>query len=498
MSFLAMNVDLAEELESLLSENKQKLFFDIIGNRVGIYYDCIDWYSEPVIETDDSKIYLAGWFINEKYERNNLHWLKSELDVHGCIEKVSNKLLSGVFVCIYLKNNEVTIFSDPFSLSPHYYSFQGGELKISPSLHSFHQDIDENLRNILNSQGHLFGKYTMFRGVYRFNPGDIIKYKNGVSNLINNGYQISSCSAEIDVTTEALKLLSTTPSNLQSIALSAGFDSRFILSVSKPQFGYTWGPETSADVINGNKLANYSGIEYKSFSFVMNKVSEFDNKICHILFDGSVKAYNPQFFSNYRYVKNISRPYPIALDGYLGDVLQRGVYMTFGGRLGEFFKFFPSLTPLLMTPEKLLRKRYRKLNDEQFAFVYKDFCDKSKEYSSLDDLQKVTYYEFLYGRGLRYITTGAVVMNSCFKSVFPVFASRNIFNYFISKKAKEILNYSVFYKTWTNHDPFYRELKSEGAYSPKTKPILIPLKNFWGRVVTNYHPKHKNYTKEGM
>ncbi|MEW0240292.1 hypothetical protein AB0W03_21245, partial [Escherichia coli] len=132
----------------------------------------------------------------------------------------------------------------------------------------------------------------------------------------------------------------------------------------------------------------------------------------------------------------------------------------------------------------------------QFDYVYADFLKKVSKVECIDSLQKITYYEFLYGRGLRYITTGAIVMNSCFKSVFPVFASRNIFNYLIKQRANDVLTYKVFYDIWKDENAFYRTMKSEGAYSPSMKPIFIPFANLLGRIITNFHPKYKNYTKE--
>ncbi|MDN0849971.1 hypothetical protein FCX36_17955 [Escherichia coli] len=170
--------------------------------------------------------------------------------------------------------------------------------------------------------------------------------------------------------------------------------------------------------------------------------------------------------------------------------------MTFGGKKGEFYKLFPSITSSFVDAKMLLRKRYRKLNAKQFDYVYADFLKKVSKVECIDSLQKITYYEFLYERGLRYITTGAIVMNSCFKSVFPVFASRNIFNYLIKQKANDVLTYKVFYDIWKDENAFYRTMKSEGAYSPSMKPIFIPFVNLLGRIITNFHPKYKNYTKE--
>ncbi|HHZ6181262.1 TPA: hypothetical protein ACWK4N_004712, partial [Escherichia coli] len=480
----------------VLNKNKKLITDVIIGNSVSIYFDPNDWDHCPVIKSEKSNIYVSGWFINENYERNNIEWLKDTLDSKNNISDVQKRIIAGVFICIYETKSEMFVFTDPFALSPHYYYIKDNKLALSPSPCVFTNEIDHELNDILNAQGHLFGKYTIYKNVYRILPGDVITCTDGKLGVYENGYEVMNTELPFDVINEAKKLILTTHKSIQSIAISAGFDSRLLLIVSEPEFAYTWGPKGSADVRNGKTLAAHKKIPHHSFGFRVNKVTESDERICELLFKGSVKSYNTQFFANYNYVHNLSKSNTIALDGYLGDVLQRGVYMTFGGKKGEFYKLFPSITSSFVDAKMLLRKRYRKLNAKQFDYVYADFLKKVSKVECIDSLQKITYYEFLYGRGLRYITTGAIVMNSCFKSVFPVFASRNIFNYLIKQRANDVLTYKVFYDIWKDENAFYRTMKSEGAYSPSMKPIFIPFANLLGRIITNFHPKYKNYTKE--
>lgn len=497
MSFLTYNSILNAEFDCFISTTKASYKFSMADGEGCVYYDSSDWLDEPHNNSNKSEIIISGWFVNDKYERNNLKWLQKCLDEGEEFTTISKKIISGMFICLYYDKDvgNVKVFTDPFSLSPHYYNISDGSLHISPCAAIFSQPKNKSIEEILLAQGHLFGNYTIYENVYRFIPGDIIEIVNSDIKVSNYGYEINAVD-NIDVIQEARALLSATPSELQSIALSAGFDSRFILTISDPKFAYTWGPENSADVQNGKKLAAFRNIIFESFRFKSNSVTETDKSICNQLFSGSVRAYNPQFFSNYRHAASLSVKNTIALDGYLGDVLQRGVYMSFGGKLGEFYKLFPFLTPLLLKPEYLLRKRYRKLSDEQFNYVLEDFHNKTSKINGIDPLQKVTYYEFIYGRGLRFITSGALVMNLCFKTTIPLFASRNIFNYFINKKAADILTYKTFHEVWKNQDAFYRNMKSEGAYSPSTNPKLVPFLNLFGRVITNFHPKFKNYTKE--
>lgn len=78
-------------------------------------------------------------------------------------------LLGCLFVSMKQKG-EMSVFTDPFALSPHYYYIKDNKLSLSPSPCVFTNEIDHELNDILNAQGHLFGKYTIYKNVYRTLP----------------------------------------------------------------------------------------------------------------------------------------------------------------------------------------------------------------------------------------------------------------------------------------------------------------------------------------
>lgn len=88
--------------------------------------------SYPVIKSEKSSIYVSGWFINESYERNNIVWLKEVLDSKNNISDVQKRIIAGVFICIYETKGEMSVFTDPFALSPHYYYIKDNKLSLSP------------------------------------------------------------------------------------------------------------------------------------------------------------------------------------------------------------------------------------------------------------------------------------------------------------------------------------------------------------------------------
>lgn len=500
MSFVTINCKIDQAFEKELLLNKNKLDFCFFDNKASFYYDFQDWNKEPFAENDTGRLYLSGWFINDNYERNNLDWLLNSLAKTEDVFSVINKIEAGVFVAIYIKQDSFYVFTDPFALSPHYYCIKDSKLFISPSPKSLSSEnnVDNVMKDILQKQGHLFGSHTIYPGVKRFIPGDII-FNDGkqFENIISNGFAIAGEKYPADeILSLAKRLISSTKESLLSIAISAGFDSRLILEVSKPSYSYTWGPETSLDVINGVLLSSNQKIKHEHFRFKSNIVSSDVKHICNYLFCGSVSSYNPQFMQNYKFVSKNSVHNSIALDGYLGDVLQRGVYMSFSSWKGEILKLFPFLNRYFLDEYALLRSRYKKLSDTEFDYVLIDFNEKVSKIHGIDPLQRVTYYEFLYGRGLRYITSGALVMNSVYKTVFPVFASRKIFSSLVRENADDVICYRVFHKIWSNCNSLAKKIRSEGLYSPKTKPFFIPYLNFAGRLLTNFHPKFSNYTKE--
>ena len=52
--------------------------------------------------------------------------------------------------------------------------------------------------------------------------------------------------------------------------------------------------------------------------------------------------------------------------------------------------------------------------------LYQDFCERTVGLE-LDDYAKVTYYEFLWGRGARFINNGALIMNGPIRYSCPYF-----------------------------------------------------------------------------
>ncbi|WP_219620792.1 hypothetical protein, partial [Vibrio parahaemolyticus] len=59
-----------------------------------------------------------------------------------------------------------------------------------------------------------------------------------------------------------------------------------------------------------------------------------------------------------------------------------------------------------------------------------------------------------------------------------------------------VANYTVFSEVWSDIKEPYKSYISEGFYSPSTNRIMIPIFNFFGRLITNKVRHFQNYTKE--
>lgn len=504
MSHFFLNVvDNESEAFKTLNSNKNKFCF-VLPNKMNgtIFYDNDEWLTKPFLSSEQSSLYLAGWFIfNNK--KNDLSGLKKKIDQNfenGDIKDfdfISEMIDAGVFIALYVRDDKYYIFSDPFSLSPHYYRCD--RLEISPFPCRLSDGDDDIMVGILNKQGHLFGKYTVFEKVYRFLPNDVLCFnlKSHEINIFSNRFKLVDVQCdELNVMETIKKLTSYWSSKELSLALSAGFDSRLISSACEPMSTYTWGPFSSQDQVVASKISKYKKTQHFPFLFKKPSLNKRHEDICSELFGGVVKNYNTQLLANYEYVSSLTSENHIALDGYLGDVLQRGVYLYPSGLKGELFKLLPSLLPYCVSSKDILRSRYKSLDDYEFQFLYIDFKEKTKHLDNIDELSKVTFYEFLYGRGLRYITSGAIVMNSLYKTIVPCFSHKEIFSSLLKCKVSDVLTYKVFSKIWIDVEDFYKTLKSEGLYSPDTKPFLIPFFNVVGRLVTNKIPRYHNYTRE--
>jgi hypothetical protein len=201
----------------------------------------------------------------------------------------------------------------------------------------------------------------------------------------------------------------------------------------------------------------------------------------------------PRLLTNYIHVKERFKNANAFFDGYCGDVFQRGTFLNFKGKLGEIFKIFPWYYRLLKwDAETILRKRHQVLTDVEFALFYNDFKNKT-EHLALDDAQKVTYYEFLYGRGGRYAIYGSNILAAQVFTIVSPFSHRVILTTLLHQDFFDGVCYKVMKKLWKNMPERYKNKKVESGYKPKTSIMLIPYIQIVYRLMFHFIPSRANY-----
>jgi len=443
---------------------------------------------------DDSiEIYLVGTFhLGEKI--NDIVELARAIRNQG-ITSLYKTIEFGNFVAICRTIDDIYIITDPLSLRSHFYSLEK-DFKISPTTLSFNTKADCLHSDLINKQGHTIGKYTGLSDVYRILPFQYISIKRSTIETVTDwtrlDYSIRTIFADIQ------KLKKSLSSSNICVALSSGFDSRLIASIFRPKYSYSWGPANSKDLRVAKKICSTLDIEIETFSLTVDH-TRTDEEI-HDYYCQNNCLQNRRITSGYRHAyTSITRKSDICLDGFLGDVFQRGTYF-FGKGLGEEIRKLIPFLDLTATPQKLLRSRYSKVwNQKEFRKIvlksYQDFLD---TYRLDNTLGSVVAFDYLWGRGIRLIGTGGAGVNTYYNSVLTPLASPRIVTSLLYSSPKYFFRLQLFKEIWSMADApnEIKKLLSEHYFSPSTSRRLIYAISFLGRLVLNYVPGMGNYGKE--
>ncbi|WP_199611278.1 asparagine synthetase B family protein [Flocculibacter collagenilyticus] len=461
------------------------------SNNLTVVYSEEEWPVEPIVSIENVIGVVAGWFIfNGK--RNDLRGFIQEYQISP--DNAVNKISAGSFVILIKDRDIIKLFTDPLGISAHYKHDSLDKLVIAPSIQAFN-DIEKNIffDGIQKKHGCLFGNFTAFKNVERLEPGAIImkdsirKYYSVNTHKYSKHSCISNLSAEIN---ELAKHWNT---DVRALAISGGLDSRLILASSNYSFGYTYGPEHSGDrPVARHFKADFT--HYIEFDYDYPRKVQHEDDICEEIFFGSSKAVY-RLLTTYKFAKENSNGAFAFFDGYAGDTLQRGEFIKFQGWLGELFRIFPILYSLPLSAKYILFKRYSKLNKKEKEVLYSDFQNKTKGLS-LTDYQKVTYYEFVYGRGARLAVNGGNIIGGQFFTVIPVFTKLSIFEPLLLQSHAKGIQFKLINKIWKNIPSKYKSVKTETGFKPSTPPFFIPFIHFFTRVKLHFLPGDGNYSKQ--
>mgnify|MGYP006903649817 FL=1 len=468
--------------------SKEFVFPEKLGQGKVIYSDT-EWSSAPIFEYEGNVFIVAGWFVY-KGERNDFPLLAKDILSEG--GEAVNNVEAGSFIIYWWDGKVARIIVDPMGLSSHYIDCLADNLKIAPSVKVLFSENVHRLNNdmvsVLTKKNHLFGNYTLYKGIERLDPGSVYSV-NGVKKYFEIANSIED---DFSYLGNEIGILGNNWNKTEKILpLSSGLDSRFILANTRFEYGFTYGPDNSPEI---NITSQFSSEfeHYYSFDFCKEPIAQYEPEVLAEMSFGVINPI-PRLLTNYLHVKETFPKANAFFEGYLGDVFQRGTFITFKGVLGELFKIFPWVYKLKGIDELfILKRRYKELSDKEFWILLKDYKEKTQGLA-LNGYQKVTYYEFLYGRGGRYAVFGSNILAAQVFTVVSPFTHKKIFSALIKQNFSEAVSYKTMKSLWSRVKGKYSARKVESGYSPSSYSLLIPFIQIIYRLMFHFVPSRANY-----
>jgi len=458
--------------------------------QLSCFYDSREWLSVPYIIEDNFILVISGWFIMDG-EKNNIQKLASLFKSEG-LDAINN-IDEGVYH-IYLElNGEFYYFHDKLAIQSAYYTIKNDKILISPSLSEFKdKEIDEEFNSLLMCGKNLFGKYTIYKSIYRFKPMKVFDLKN--KTFLKAYKHVCKDIIALDDLPEYMKLIASNwRSKEKIVGLSSGLDSRLAALTVEAAETYTWGPENAKDRKVAKLISDSIGSIHTEFSFI-KKYDEQDT-LLHDYYISNSSVQTKGIIPSINFIGSKCNA-RVTFDGYLGDTLKRKTYHFNKGAKYEAFKFLPFIVKKL-DPEKVLLEKYD-LNeaDRLGTLLLNEYRDFIKVFHLSSDINAVAIFEILQGRGARRISAGGILVNSYWFTVVPLFMLNGVFGSIIkSTEWESSSKNSVMTKMWSrlrNNDSAHHN--TEGLYNPFTKKYFIPIRELIGRALTNYVSKFSNYT----
>ncbi len=492
--YVNTSVEQVAQTIDFFAQHNHQLSDTVAGVDVTMVYSRYDWKAEPVYTVPEAlgggKIFCHGWFIFNG-ERNNLTAL-AEAYLHDS-HAVFDKIPFGVFVIAHINGNgETKIVSDTFGVSTHFVRCESGKIELAPTVKAFRNlpKPDEALLATVKAQGHLFGNFTAYPGIERMDAGAVLADDGTLSKYVRFDFTRSDPALLSSIPELTGKMIEHWPLEDRTLPLSGGMDSRLALTHQRFAFGYTYGPESSGD---RPVARQYQDCFERYYEFEFSEPQTLDNEkaLTDTFFFGVAVAV-PRLPTVYYHTFEKAQGSYALFDGYLGDVVQRANYIKYGGPMGSILKLFPWLYHLRFSVRSILRRRYKALTDEVFERLMADY-HRHTDHLELDDYQKITYYEFIYGRGGRYAVSGGnIVAGQCY-TIVPFFLIRESFDILISQRYVDTVQYRQVGRIWSKAADRFRKPLSDSGISPMTPYWLVPFINIFYRIRLHYLPGFGSY-----
>jgi len=424
-----------------------------------------DWPAGPVFEDPKTDLFAAasGWFVFRGGLGDLEGFARSFAAAAGEDDRaqVVRELSAGEYIVLLVVGGKSYIVTDPFGLHPHY-AVNGEPFNtIAPSPHYVKGERPQNpvAIPIIEARNHLYGNMTLYEGIERLEPGAVITGQR-TERFFDYGARGEALERVPGLMAETMAPFLT---RSKVIPLSGGLDSRLLLAAIGADYGYTFGPYDSGDRPVARRYAHLLK-DYWEFSLLDDTYPERYRTALATMLDGIVPhPYEELLVINGR----LHERWPdasVLLDGYAGDVLQRGTLLTYGGVWGNLAKLLPFITTHDFDPMTVLRGRNAMLSDDQFEVVARTYREKM-DGMDLDDMHKVILFETVHGKGGRIAVQGGIMAGQYFTNVRPLYFP-SVFRSFFQEDMVDTLNHRTLRTLWRTLGPEYADMPTYSGYTP--------------------------------
>ena len=272
-------------------------------------------------------------------------------------------------------------------------------------------------------------------------------------------------------------------------------DSRLILASGKYEYGFTYGTKESGDRLFAQPFKKYFD------KYIGKSILEFDLR-SEDYKESQIATYGVALNSwinlgIYRYFSNIIDDKTIVIDGFAGDALTHNHYFDVNK---NFYKLFPNKLKNY-TIKEILKMRYSNLDENQMELLLKTFDEVTNDLYYMDDAHKLWYFEFIYGRGAKYIYLNTRNINYYFRTYQP-FLYKDLFENLFSQDPFETATYSNVRKICKKVEREYSEKKTDCGFTPLDRGVKIRVIKYSNKVLSKickkigYTNKYNDYLGE--
>jgi len=420
------------------------------------------WPESPVIDEPGLFAAASGWFLFRGRLGDLRGFARAFADARarGDETRVLSEVAAGAYVILLGVGPESMVVTDPFGLHPHYFADEPLS-QIAPSTRFLRQDrpsVPEHAA-ILRAENHLFGNLTLYRGIERLEPGAIIT-RRGVTRWFHYGGESRDVRGVRDALADGLAPFKGMTSILP---LSGGLDSRLIALSGSFDYAYTFGPPDTGDRPVARMFARRFR-EYREFSLLQIPYPAALRETASAFLDGVCLHPFRELTAVYQHIHRRWRG-GFFFDGYLGDALQRGEYLTHNGLRGSLAKLIPMVTLRRFDSLALLHRRHAALSADSFRLVADIFREKVAGLD-LDEPQKVLLFEAIHGRGARHFLHGGTILSGQFWTPVQPFCFPRVFRLLFAQNAGDALSYRTMRRVWSAVPRAGAEVRTYSGFNP--------------------------------